>query len=103
MFYYTGAGHADELAYFFILNGPKFTLIPGSPEHKTIQRVTQLWANFISTGVPTNEKSEVKWPPMETSDDVYLDIGEELELKKGFFKDRMKLWDEIYELAGEEM
>lgn len=66
--------------------------------------MTQLWVNFATAGVPTNEKSETKWLPMETPDGVYLDIAEELELKKGgVFIDRMKFWDEMFKIAGEEL
>lgn len=75
----------------------------GSPEHKTMLRLTQLWVSFATTGVPTIEKSEIKWPPLKTTDDVYLEIGNELQLKKGVFKERMKFWDEIYEFAGEKL
>lgn len=64
-----------------------------------MQRKTQFWINFTKTGAPTNEKSEIQWPPLKTSDDVYLEFGKDLKLKKGLLKERMKFWDEIYELA----
>lgn len=74
----------------------------GSAEYDTMRRLVDLWVNFATTGNPTNEKYEVAWKPTSISDDVYLDIGTDLQLKKGFFKDRMEFWDEIFKLAGYE-
>lgn len=78
------------------------TVTPGTPEHKTILRLTQFWVNFATLGVPTNNKSEITWPPLKQSDGVYLNIGKDLKLGKGLFKERMEFWDEIYKLVGKD-
>lgn len=68
-----------------------------------MRRMVELWVNFTTTGNPTNEKSVVDWKPANSSEDVYLDIGNDFQLKKGFFKERMEFWDEIFKMAGFEV
>lgn len=68
-----------------------------------MRRMVDFWVNFATNGKPTNEKSEIDWRPTKICEDVYLDIGQDLELKKGWFKERMEFWDEIFKMAGFEI
>lgn len=97
----TGTTHADDVAYLFITSlAPIPPHEKGTPEYTTMQRMIDFWVNFATTGKPTNEKSEIDWRPTNASEDVYLDIGKDLQLKKDFLRERMQFWDEIFKLAG---
>ena len=78
----------------------KLPMEKGSPEYETMSRLVKLWVDFATTGKPTNDNSEIQWPPTEPEKYQYLNIGDKLKLENGFFKERMEFWDNIYKLAG---
>jgi hypothetical protein len=41
------------------------------------------------------------WPVIEPDKFKYVDIGEKLTIKKGFFPERMAFWDSIYKTVEE--
>lgn len=57
---------------------------PGADEldHVVAEQTMQLWANFAKTGKPYIEGG-VQWPAYTAENDTYLDIGPELQVKKG--------------------
>lgn len=94
-----GPSHAEDIAYQFPTNMmPLPPLQFGSPDHKMIIKFTKLLVDFATTGSPTSESSEVSWLPAD-KDMSYLDIGDELCFRKGFFEKDMQFWDEIYDLV----
>lgn len=57
---------------------------PGADEldHVVAEQTMQMWANFAKTGNPSIE-GLVSWPAYTAENDTYLDIGPELQVKKG--------------------
>lgn len=93
----TGACHADELGYQFrTFFSPK--IVEGSKEAQTVKRMINMWTNFAKCGNPTPEGNNlgVAWTPANRDEHIYLDIGEELVMKKDPFDKRNKFWDEIF-------
>lgn len=96
-----GVPHAEDLGYLFIAEFlGSSSLEKESAEYEVMRRMVDIWVNFAATGMPMSEKSEIDWKPTKVSEDVYLDIGQELQLKNGFFKERMQYWDDVFKLAG---
>ncbi|XP_047107794.1 esterase E4-like [Schistocerca piceifrons] len=96
-----GVVHHDELIYLFYLSALDFPFFQESdPEIQTLERLTTMWANFVKTGNPIPESSQlldnVQWPPMKPDNLTYLDIGSELQVKQGLYQDRMELWDSLF-------
>ncbi|XP_023726254.1 esterase FE4 isoform X2 [Cryptotermes secundus] len=95
-----GVVHHDDLIYLFYIS----TLFPEfkaqDPESQMVEKLTQLWANFVQTGNPTPEKSElldnVTWERMTAENLAYLSIGHELKMDKGMFEDHIALWEQLF-------
>ena len=49
-FFIAGVSHGDDFIYLFYMPAyyPEFT--PEDPETQMVEKLTTLWANFISTG-----------------------------------------------------
>nr|ATU82449.1 venom carboxylesterase [Lethocerus distinctifemur] len=93
-----GAAHHDELIYLFY-NAKQFPdrFSTTDPEAKTVRRLTTLFSNFAEKGDPTPSGVSVKWAPMRLDNLQYMEIGEELTMKKGLpYPERMALWEMIY-------
>ncbi|KAJ9579341.1 hypothetical protein L9F63_024552, partial [Diploptera punctata] len=95
-----GVVHHDDLIYLFNISllFPEFT--PEDPETQMVEKLTTLWANFIYTGNPTPNASEVLnnviWEQMTTDNLAYLSINSELKMKSGLYQDRMNIWDRYF-------
>ncbi|XP_044745324.1 uncharacterized protein LOC123307172 [Coccinella septempunctata] len=92
-----GVCHADELGYLFrTFFSPK--MVEGSRESETVKRMVTLWTNFAKFGNPTPEGNDLNltWQPATKDNHLYLDIGDELLMKKNPFHERNQFWDEIY-------
>ncbi|XP_034942575.1 esterase FE4-like isoform X2 [Chelonus insularis] len=92
-----GAMHGDELAYEFYADYWKNKPAAGSTTEKLINEVVEMFTNFAKEGNPsiTMESAKVKWEPMGI-DNKYLEIGNELALKKSLLPERTNLWAGIY-------
>ncbi|CAD6236387.1 GSCOCT00008155001.2-RA-CDS [Cotesia congregata] len=92
-----GVMHGDEMTYEFYSTALKNKPLPGSPEEKKTNEILEMWTNFAKQGNPstTMDTAKVEWKPMGT-DGNYLDIGNDLAMKKLIVNDRVKFWANIY-------
>ncbi|XP_021928724.1 esterase FE4 [Zootermopsis nevadensis] len=97
-----GVVHHDDQMYLFFMSAivPYFT--PEDPETKIVERQTKMWANFIQTGNPTPEKSDlfdnVIWQALTPTKLAYLDINSHLKMKEGLLQERMAVWERLFPL-----
>ncbi|XP_063530717.1 bile salt-activated lipase-like [Cydia strobilella] len=101
-----GAAHADELGYLFDIS---YMDKPLDPEDQLIvDRMTELWANFVKYGNPTPEPTElipVVWQPVTRDKWHYLELDTELRVSTRPFHARTAFLDlfykhnEIYEIG----
>ncbi|XP_068082436.1 esterase E4 [Anabrus simplex] len=93
-----GVMHQDDSMYLFYMS----LLFPffndSFPEAQTVSRMTRMWSDFVISGNPTVNSTEIHWEPMKTDSLNYLHIGSDLTMKKDLFHDRMALWDELFPL-----
>ncbi|XP_047111972.1 juvenile hormone esterase [Schistocerca piceifrons] len=92
----TGVCHADELLYLF----PMEKLFPSGKrseeDMQLIHTLTELWANFASTGNPTPNNKPLHWPRVTSDDDMeYMEISNKLEVKRGLLKERINFWSSL--------
>ncbi|GJQ73731.1 hypothetical protein Trydic_g14065 [Trypoxylus dichotomus] len=97
-----GASHLDDLIYLF--HFPKFPLFKESdPESSMIEKMTTIWFNFITHGVPIKEPCElldnVKWNPYTQTTQSYMDIGNKLVLNEKLLEERYENWRKLYPLS----
>ncbi|XP_034838911.1 cholinesterase-like [Maniola hyperantus] len=88
-----GASHADELGYQFDM--ALFKETPSADDQRIIDQITTLWANFVKYGEPTPETSEllpVKWTPVTKDTYTYLELDEQLSVKRRPYSDRLSFW-----------
>nr|ABN05619.1 female neotenic-specific protein 1 [Cryptotermes secundus] len=97
-----GVVHYDDQMYLFFIPTLAPYFKPEDPETKIVERQTKMWANFIQTGNPTPQKSDlfenVIWQQRTPKNLAYLDIGSDLEMKKGLYKERMAVWERLFPL-----
>ncbi|XP_067007332.2 esterase FE4 [Anabrus simplex] len=94
-----GVWHLDELGYLFSTTAIETRAIPDPASVLTRSRMLKLWTNFAKTGNPTPKDDPllpVKWEPYTSTSPCYLEINEELSMKKHMFKERMQFWEEFY-------
>ncbi|KAK3914716.1 Esterase FE4 [Frankliniella fusca] len=103
-----GAGHGEELSYVFrhhlFKNHP--TLKQTAREQAVREKMVTLLTNFIKSGNPTPPSAttaaaglrdvNVTWPAVRPGRMNYLEIGEQLFVKKDFLFERMNFWDRIH-------
>nr|AQY62728.1 carboxylesterase [Cnaphalocrocis medinalis] len=103
-----GVVHHDELLYFFNISFfPNYEKT--APEIPTIRRLTTMWATFAYTGhpIPTsfnnNEQKEdflnVTWIPFTHDNLAYLDIGNNLIMKRKLYVERMNEWEKLFPIT----
>lgn len=92
-----GASHADDLGYLFKTFLTPDEMDPNSIEMKSVRRMVKLWTNFAKTGDP-NPIVNVMWKPATKDELNFLDIGEELKSGVNPDEDRMKFWDDVYDM-----
>ncbi|XP_063636056.1 juvenile hormone esterase-like [Cydia splendana] len=92
-----GATHADELGYLFDIS---YMEKPLDPEDQLIvDRMTELWANFVKYGNPTPEPTElipVVWQPVTRDKWHYLELDTELRVATRPFHARTAFLDLFY-------
>ncbi|KAL7289595.1 hypothetical protein TKK_0016453 [Trichogramma kaykai] len=100
-----GVTHHDDLLYLF-----RASLFPefekDSPEMRTVERMTAIWANFAKTGEPIPLEgsgvelfANVTWEPYRLDDQRYLQIGEELSMQTRLNAERMDIWDKLFPMG----
>ncbi|XP_053597539.1 esterase FE4-like [Microplitis demolitor] len=91
------AMHGDEMTYEFYSNALKYKPQPESREEQKTNEILEMWTNFAKEGNPsiTMDAAKVKWEPMG-ADGNYLDIGNDLTMKKSILKERVDFWADIY-------
>ncbi|KAF7280919.1 hypothetical protein GWI33_005385 [Rhynchophorus ferrugineus] len=96
-----GVGHADDLFHLFHTFFTP-TIEKGSQEDLYIQRFVKMWTNFAKYGDPTPHDNDeilnsIKWTQFNPEEKHFLDIGHDLKMTGDVDRERMQLWDEIYE------
>ncbi|CAB0034145.1 unnamed protein product [Trichogramma brassicae] len=100
-----GVTHHDDLLYLFRVSFfPEFE--KDSPEMRTVERMTAIWANFAKTGEPIPLEgsgvelfANVTWEPYRLDDQRYLEIGEELSMQTRLNAERMDIWDKLFPMG----
>ncbi|KAJ3646361.1 hypothetical protein Zmor_023951 [Zophobas morio] len=99
-----GVAHHDDLIYLFYISTRYPFFNASFPESKMVGTLTSLWANFATTGDPTDYShneyiGNIEWVPYDTTTKKYLEIGEKLTLKEKLFEDRYSFWRNLYPLS----
>ncbi|XP_038220445.1 esterase FE4-like [Zerene cesonia] len=93
-----GAAHADELGYLFDM-----TILDRDvceSDQLIVDRVTEMWTNFVKHGNPTPEVSElipVAWPAVTKDSLNYVDINTMVRLGARPFAHRLAFWDLFFD------
>ncbi|XP_047107555.1 esterase E4-like [Schistocerca piceifrons] len=99
-----GVSHHDDLIYLFYISALVPEFVNTDPEYTTVKRMTKMWANFVKTGNPTSEKTDlvnVNWETLTPSTPRHLQIGSQLTMKQGlFYEDRIGLWERLSPLPN---
>ncbi|XP_071451905.1 juvenile hormone esterase-like [Hetaerina americana] len=101
-----GAVHHDDLIHVFYGDGSDeggFPFLTDEfPEAVTSKRLVRMWANFARTGNPTpasNRNDDLiptNWTPHTLNNLSYLEIGENLIMKRALRQERAAVWDDVY-------
>ncbi|CAH4033058.1 acetylcholinesterase-like [Pieris brassicae] len=89
-----GAAHADELGYIFDMG--ELIGLGNEEDYLIVDRMTEMWANFVKYGNPTPEVTEllpVTWPVATAETHRYLDINRNLVVGYRPFHRRLTFWD----------
>ncbi|XP_045526794.1 cholinesterase-like [Pieris brassicae] len=89
-----GAAHADELGYVFDIGDLRG--LGNEEDYVMVDRMTEMWANFVKYGNPTPEETEllpVTWPIATAETHRYLDINRNLVVGYRPFHRRLTFWD----------
>ncbi|XP_064292021.1 uncharacterized protein LOC128669717 [Plodia interpunctella] len=70
-----------------------------SDEFKQMKEVMrQVWYNFIATGNPVPEGSNLpSWPPMGADWSPHMSLGNQIKLEGSLMLERGRFWDQIYQ------
>jgi para-nitrobenzyl esterase len=90
---YLGAYHASEIAYVFNNLNEQNPLIQEA-DHKLAEMMSSYWVNFATTGDP-NGKGLPKWLPYKTSDESYLELGDEVRLRNHLLKEQLDFLEQF--------
>nr|XP_023027102.1 esterase FE4-like [Leptinotarsa decemlineata] len=96
-----GVVHHDDLIYLFYIQKLFPLFGKDSPtEVEMVEKLTKLYANFAKTGNPTPESSgshgDVEWKKFSLEEQQYLDIGNEVKMKKRLYKNRFDEWEKLF-------
>ncbi|XP_013190632.1 esterase E4 [Amyelois transitella] len=97
---YKGTYHGDDWGYIVKYAEQLAGIQPSRDDEVTRQRLLAFFTNFIKYGKPTTEVNEVittHWEPVEYSNVKYLVIDQDLKMKSEPLKERMRLFEELYE------
>ncbi|XP_074038407.1 esterase FE4 isoform X2 [Leptinotarsa decemlineata] len=94
-----GASHADEVGYLFKVKNC-MELEKNGLEEVSVRRFVKLWTDFAKYGNPTPDGNDLNilWNPVEKDEMHILDIGEELNMHIDPERDRLKVWNELFEM-----
>lgn len=86
---------------FYIEQFPLFKRV--DPETRIVERMTGIWENFATTGVPIGRNDQlfenVTWKRFTPECKRHLEIGDHLTMKNGLINpEEMKLWDRLFPL-----
>ncbi|XP_030749177.1 venom carboxylesterase-6-like isoform X2 [Sitophilus oryzae] len=98
--------HSEELNYIFskwysneIPDNTDLSYFPKS-DKVVHDNLMALWTNFAKNLVPTtnvNKSEAFQWDPVDPEEFKYLEIGEQLLMKKGYPKsEKYIFWDQLY-------
>ncbi|XP_026319308.1 carboxylesterase 1F-like [Hyposmocoma kahamanoa] len=89
--------HADDLPYIFNMKILPIKVDQNSETYKLINNVVKLWTNFAKFGNPTPDDSlGVHWSPYSTSEEQYLDIGNELIFSSSPDEEQVEFWQMLF-------
>ncbi|XP_014205488.1 esterase FE4-like [Copidosoma floridanum] len=100
-----GVAHADELSYLYYLSYIRESMeeiqFPreGTKDRLTVDRLVKMWYNFAATGDPTPAVDErcitAVWKPVQKHDLCYLDIGDELALRRDEDSESRSIYEKL--------
>ncbi|XP_047990198.1 esterase FE4-like [Leguminivora glycinivorella] len=69
-----------------------------SDEFKKMKNImVDLWVNFITTGKPVPQGSNLpSWPPVGANRSPHMSLGEDIKLEGPLLEERTLFWDDIY-------
>ncbi|CAH2099668.1 unnamed protein product [Euphydryas editha] len=94
-----GAPHCAQTATFFdgLWNGTEEDEKRISKEKQELKKfIREIWLNFITTGKPTATNLP-NWPPVGADWSPYMALNKTVQLKSLPVKERVLLWDDIYD------
>lgn len=94
----SGTAHADEIGYIFRMRYlPKVT--KGSAAERSVRRAVHLLSNFCTYGNPSlcQNPTVSQWKPLQLEKTNFLDFGNELTMISFPEKERMQIWQKIFE------
>ncbi|XP_063534936.1 uncharacterized protein LOC134744918 [Cydia strobilella] len=93
-----GAGHCAQTEAVTDFGAYDNNFGPDSDEYKKMRNIMiELWVNFITTGKPVPEESNLpSWPPVGANRSPYMSLGEEIKLKGPCLEERTLFWEDIY-------
>ncbi|XP_021375679.1 uncharacterized protein LOC110464667 [Mizuhopecten yessoensis] len=88
--WFTGAGHAGELAFLFgIIRDPD----TGPSDKILAEQMMSYWSNFARTGNPnTGLAVKVQWPEYNVQDGRYISLNATISSEEGLYKDIIDFW-----------
>lgn len=74
------------------------------PEAPHLEKILDMWVSFATNGNPNDKSikshvSDVDWTVYDSSLENYLEIGEDLVMKKELFLERYRVWESIFPMA----
>ncbi|XP_047034009.1 esterase E4-like [Helicoverpa zea] len=91
-----GASHRDQTSY--LIDFYDFT--NSLADMDTRDRMTAMWTDFVKFENPTQYESlliDVQWPKYTNKEQKYLQIGNQLRVKKDLFENHYTFWDTVYD------
>ncbi|XP_061716979.1 esterase FE4-like [Cydia pomonella] len=94
----TGAYHCAQ-TFSILVNTMDVNVDSDSDEYNKMKNIlVEIWVNFITTGKPVPEGSDLpSWPPVGANRSPYMDLGAEIKLEGSLLERRVLFWDDIYE------
>jgi len=92
-----GVCHGDDLCYIFHSMLSHQAAV-GSPEHKVITGMIDIWTSFAANSDPNCESIKtLKFAPLVNETDIQcLNIGEQFEIKTLPELDKLQIWSSFY-------
>ncbi|MBW2086440.1 MAG: carboxylesterase family protein, partial [Deltaproteobacteria bacterium] len=94
-----GAFHAAEIFYAFGNIGP--VIRQSDPDRNLSDKMMAFWTNFAKTGDPNGEGLP-HWPAYETDKDQHLELGAEIKVGEGLYREACDIFEELLRLRVKE-